>query len=58
MLNIAEGRMIGERKHRIDLYVWFDGPTKQLKGYIFSRDTVFQADICSWFGLDPANIRD
>jgi hypothetical protein len=53
---IAEGQTIGTRKHRIDLYVWIDGRTKQPEGYLFSGDFVFRDKICGWLGVDPANI--
>ena len=56
MLNVAEGRSIGGRKHRIDLYVWFHGPTKRLKGMFFGSSRVFEKELCGWFQLDPCRV--
>jgi len=59
MPNVAEGRLIGERKHHIDMYAWLDGRSRRLQGHVFSRtNTAFVAEICSWLGLDMARIRE
>jgi hypothetical protein len=55
-LKIAEGR-ISAGKHRIDLYVWFDGRTDPTD-FLFSGDSIFRNEICSLLGLDPANISE
>jgi hypothetical protein len=43
MPNISEGRMIGEPKRRIDLYVWIDGRTQQVQGPPVLRKSSFPA---------------
>jgi hypothetical protein len=54
MTKISDGRMIGVRKSRVDLYVWIDGPTGQGQGGMFSEGSAFQAEVCGW--LDPGSV--
>ena len=58
MLKIAQGRMIGERKHRVDLFIWTDmtgrHPTFE---YFFGSDRTHLDNICSSFEINKKNIR-
>ncbi len=55
-LSVAEGRSIGSRKHRIDLYIWLDGSSQRLQGVFFGSARVFEKELCDWFGVDPCRI--
>jgi hypothetical protein len=57
MPHISEGR-IREAKYRIDLYVWIDGRTGRVHGYLFSESVPAHVDaLCAKLGLEKAGIR-
>ena len=55
--NVSEGR-IREAKYRIDLYIWIDGETGRVRGYLFSESVPAHVDaLCEKLGLEKAKIR-
>lgn len=55
--NVSEGR-IREAKYRIDLYVWIDGGTGEVRCYLFTESVPAHVDaLCAKLGLDKTTIR-
>lgn len=58
MMNVAEGRSIGERKHRVDLFIWINAE-KSTGGpkYFFGSDQTHLDTLCEAFKIDPNTIK-
>jgi hypothetical protein len=56
-LNVSEGR-VREAKNRIDLYVWIDGGTGEVRCYLFTESVTAHVDaLCAKLGFERTGIR-